>query len=47
MARASGELIHPFERQVYESFMTSRRAAKAYARVADLAQLQVRPNVVK
>jgi TRAP-type mannitol/chloroaromatic compound transport system substrate-binding protein len=37
----------PFERQVYESFMTYRKAANAYAQVADLAQLQVRASVVK
>jgi TRAP-type mannitol/chloroaromatic compound transport system substrate-binding protein len=53
MARASEELIQeiaskgPFERQVYDSFMTYRRAANAYAQVADLAQLQVRASVVK
>ena len=53
MAGASEELIQeiaskgPFERQVYESFMTYRRAANAYAQVADLAQLQVRASVVK
>src|SRR5215207_5029415 len=53
MARASEELIQEiaskgsFERQVYESFMTYRNAANAYAQVADLAQLQVRASVVK
>jgi TRAP-type mannitol/chloroaromatic compound transport system substrate-binding protein len=53
MARASEELIQEiaskgsFERQVYESFMTYRKAANAYAQVADLAQLQVRASVVK
>jgi TRAP-type mannitol/chloroaromatic compound transport system substrate-binding protein len=53
MARVSEDLIAEiaskgsFEKQVYESFVRYRKSANAYAQVADMAQLQVRANVVK
>jgi TRAP-type mannitol/chloroaromatic compound transport system substrate-binding protein len=53
MADASEKLIQeiaskgPFEKRVHDSFVAYRKAANGYAQVADLAQLQVRANVIK